>query len=945
MDCAWIYDFLKMKTDCSKPKAETKQNIIFSFQRVLHVFAMILFLSGCIKKQEIASLRIDQVASQRYEIEDAVPVLEYKDSGIVVYLTRSGESGEINIVRNTKEKHSNHYFRQFGMPYQMQDTLTKLVSSSDKGIRVEDKPLSINDKGNHYSAYKSLWVDETKGSLLSATSDGIYLFERDYSGKYRETRLYPDPQDSLPKSIKEVRFLDLVKWDEDTYYAAGHAGILRINLKTRETASERGANAPMGVGISHLRVSREGSERTLLAYGENGLLYKKGDKTNAKWTNQTCIPGVIQSFVESEEHREWLIRFDQATEVWEDRGESSACVAYIVDEQPSGMRTLNDRIHFCAVDAQEYGYVLARGRFIYVIPKHAVLLQSEPVLSACFGDNDRYIYCKAGIHGKYSGLYRVDISGKRFGDVKHLRDMPTYAHIIGIKDGRAIIQAGDLIQEVSLKQDKVFNEKRYERLVQARMDPNREILVLTQNELLAYGDTLDNRKAGVDQPSDYYPQTFLPLAGGNNPEVCISTIHEGVLVLKKDDKGKWNRLTVNNNHYFLRGPDYDPVILMTQASDRYSNLIYLCTQEGHLFQMSRSMEEGWDITPFKNEEKTLPVRIDEMAADSSGFYGLNYFSRGLMNLSERDISSKEVHLKINNLCTVPGKGIVYSCQEGLYCNWINTQTTRPISINVSSFWEDFGLNKTIVFVVGVMLLVLAAVSLTMLYLKRKKKQGIRAEQEKKENKPDSCSSQDFDIKWQELTETMEGIDARYLQQMRKVITKKLGESRKCCCETCDILMKEKLLIEKYFKFVSAMETIYKEEKCEEKTLEELNKLYDAFYESIHLTPSAAEDFRAIGIKDRQEQKQVRSYFLLPIKCREFRSDSLPDWVHSFKFASVVSHYSAISSYRNSNGAFSPGLNKWLNSCLRDGKGLGLITIIGLWTTDQINPAELKDSDD
>ena len=96
--------------------------------------------AGCNPSKEPFRSRISQMASRRYEMEDAVPALEYEGEGVVRSITRGGESGVIHLDQRTVRKDSVQEYRQYGMPYQVIDSL-KLVSSSDKG--------------SHYSAYET----------------------------------------------------------------------------------------------------------------------------------------------------------------------------------------------------------------------------------------------------------------------------------------------------------------------------------------------------------------------------------------------------------------------------------------------------------------------------------------------------------------------------------------------------------------------------------------------------------------------------------------------------------------------------------------------------------------------------------------------------------------------------------------------------------------------
>lgn len=928
-----------------------------SLLRISACMALAILFLGCNSHEEqVVRLRIDQIASQRYVLDDAVPVVEYEGNGIVRYVTRRGESGEIDLNRHTIQKDTGAPYRQYGMPYQLINSIA-LVSSSDKGIRVGERSLVIPDKGNHYSAYKSMPISP-EGDILSVTSDGIFLFGKDSVGR----RLYPNPANG--NSIDVVRFVDLCYDNRNkTYYAAGPPGVVKIKIDNEGKVSieEDPFFREDGIYVTHVRVDTVGAIATLVAYADDGKVYRK--KTGSKWREDegnVVHDGITVSFFEQEALREWRLGFDRPTEVWEKpAGENGVwrLQALIDDEESAGRQALNGRIHCYAADAKEYGYVIARGQYIYTIPGQTHLSLSQPVLSIC-QDGDA-LYFKAGTDGEVSRLYRTKISknGWTIGAPDYLRTIPRYGELIGVVDKEVIVRSGDEVLRGPLKVS-CWNRKKtkhYERLVQVQMDDKGETLCLTQNALIAYGDTLDYKKAFRDDsanPAEYYPQTFVSIIGGENPEVAISTIHRGIVILKRQDESIWETVRVEGNHLLERWEgNPDPAVLMELApgladgSDRKK--IFLYTQRGRICEMS--YRDGKWLLEVRNDR---PQHIDVLASSGDNeLFGIDYFSSGCFDATMSERKIQYTNLKINDLCYVPQGGFVFACKEGIYATWLNNGS-QPTPVLYQRYprlvkWLPIGL----ILLLALPVLLIAVLILGRGHLKKGRQRGTgpdtgsEAEDERSVTasvspEADSSETGAFKDAWAAFSDKINPSYERFTAGLGRLVSCLIGSDWAWGCAICRQLEGESGLVNKYFEFLSAIQDCYREKKYDENRM---GPLFLSLLNTVNQTPTAKEEFDALRISNNSKQRQVRTFFILPIKIDKPDYDEV--WFDGYVHLST--HYGEISSYRNGSGTFfkfdkqldEP--NPLVKSRRAETLGIGLILLIPMWAGSQF---QIGDSD-
>lgn len=930
--------------------------------------ALVFLFLGCGRHEErVVRLRIDQIASQRYVLDDAVPVVEYEGKGIVRYVTRRGESGEIDLNRHTIQKDTGAPYRQYGMPYQLIDRIA-LVSSSDKGIRVGGRSLMIPDKGDHYSAYRSMQINP-EGDILSVTSDGIFLFVKDSVGR----RLYPGP--AKGNSIDVVRFVDLYyDGKNNTYYAAGPPGVVKIKFDNggKESVEEDPFFRTAGIKVTHIEVDNGRGNNdiaTLVAYADDGKVYRKN--TGSKWRENernAVHDGISVTFSEEVNgtSREWRLGFDRPTEVWEKpAGENVVwkLQALVDDEESAGMQTLNGRIHSYAADAGKYGYVIARGQYIYTVPRQVHLSLSQPVLSICQAGD--VLYFKAGSHGEVSSLYRAEISKNDWtiGAPEYLRSIPGYGELIGVVEKEVIVRSGEDVLRGPLKESRWDRKKttHYERLVEVRLDDKGEALCLTQNALIAYGDTLDYRKAFRDNsadPAEYYPQTFASIIGGENPEVAISTIHRGIVVLKKQDKKLWVPVRVEGNTLLERWEGHpDPVVLMEKAPDLSSGngrqKIFLYTQRGRVCEMSYRGDR-W-VLEVTNDR---PQHIDVMASGGENeLFGIDYFSSGCFDATAGDRQIQYANLKINDLCYVPHKGFVFACKEGIYGTWASNGK-QPSPVPPLSWWDDlYQRNPRLVkrLAVGLILvftlpvLLIAVLILGWGHWRRGKQRGVGAvaenQAEDERNKKasvrleaDPSAAGAFGKAWTAFSDKIDPSYGRFTTGLGRLVRGLIRDDWTWGCAICRQLEGECALVNRYFEFLSAIEECYREKKYDADRVE---PLFLSFLNTVSQTPTAREEFDALRISSNNKQRQVRTFFILPIKIDKPDYDEVwfDDYVH------LSTHYGEISSYRNGSGTFFK-FDKQLNepnllvkTRRKEAEGIGLILMIPMWADSQFQIGE------
>ena len=932
-----------------------------SLLRIFACMALAFLFYGCNHHEEqVVRLRLDQIAYQRYVLNDAVPVVEYEGNGIVRYVTRRGESGEIDLKRHTIQKDTGAPYRQYGMPYQLIDSIA-LVSSSDKGIQVGGRSLIIPDKGNHYSAYRSVQINP-EGDILSVTSDGIFLFGKDDVGR----RLYPDP--AKGNSIDIVRFVDLCYDSRNrTYYAAGPPGVVKIKIDDKGEVSieEDKFFRRSGIKVTHIRVDYVGGNKgivALVAYADDGKVYRK--KAGSEWwedERSMIHDGITVSFFEKDALRELRLGFDRPTEVWEKpTGENGVwkLQALIDDEESTGMQTLNGRIHCYAVEAEEYGYVIARGRYIYTVSNQVHLSPSQPVISIC-QDGD-VLYFKAGTDGEMSHLYRVKISkeGWTVGAPEYLRTIPRYGELIGVVDKEVIVRSGEEVLRGPLKVSR-WNRKKtkhYERLVQVRMDDKGELLCLTQNALIAYGDTLDYKMALRDDsadPAEYYPQTFVSIIGGENPEVAISTIHRGIVVLKKQDKRIWVPIRVEGNTLLERWEGHpDPVVLMEKApglpGGNGRKKIFLYTQRGRVCEMS--YHDGSWILEVKNDR---PQHVDVLASSGDKeLFGVDYFSSGCFDAMANDKQIQYANLNINDLCYVPEKGFVFACKEGIYATWVNNGN-QPIPVLYQrnprlAKWLPIGL--IIFFTLPVLLIAVLILGWGHLKKGKQKETEPTAGREAEDGRnvtasvsPEVDSSETIAFKdaWAAFSDKIDPSYARFTAGLGRLVSGLIGDNWAWGCAICRQLESESGLVNKYFEFLLAIQECYREKKYDEDRVE---PLFLSLLNTVSLTPTAKDEFDALRISNNSKQRQVRTFFILPIKIDKPDYDEV--WFDGYVHLST--HYGEISSYRNGSGTFFK-FDKQLNepnplvkSRRAKTLGIGLILLIPMWADSQF---QIGDSDE
>lgn len=902
----------------------------------LLVFLFSFLLLGC--NNRIPTFHIERLAQQRYDVGDAVPVLEYEGNGVVKYLTRSGVTGIIDLKHGTIWKDSISQFRLYGMPYQLIDSLS-LISFRDNGIHIGDSILRIPKKGEHYSAYKSIPIDDN-GSLLSVTSNGIYLYKNDGEAYNEGILLYPES--NISSTIDSVRFVDLVKFDDHTYYAAGNLGVVNIDLNNKRASLEKGNYAPVGC-ISHLRVSEKDNKRTLFAYGINTVYIKEDSwKKPHYWDGPE---GVLQTFVENVngQEREWLIGFAKDIELYERTGEEGyLCKAIILDEQSSGMSCLNDRIRACAIDANEYGIVLARGRYIYLIPSSLILSSSEPVLSAYADKNN--LYCTVGDHDE-PRLYRATITDNGLEQSGFHMIIPRYGSVFGVRGSHAFVQIGNKIQEITLSSSRTIKTDTLNRLVSARMDPDGVPVYLCQDIILAYGDTLDSRIKGLPNQADFYPQAFVSMIGGDNPEIIISSIHEGLFILKREEKGRWTPESIPNKGFFFWDDEYDPAILMEKCSN---DIVYFYTQKGRIGKLSRT-PSGWEINGL-GEPSSIP--IDEMATDGRDLLGINYFTRGVIDLLSNNKMYEE--LQINSLCGILERGFVFSCDDGLYCSW---DLSEPMSFNLSrveSLKRDYptmvlasGIILSSVFILLILIIVLYLTGYIIIKSNSlssvdhevlKNQTTIETSEQSASQSSNSSSKQTFDKELNALIVSMKKKDdpssfSDYFDHLDNAVRSSIGQDYSWGCAICKQLKGELELVRKYFDFLSTIESAFQAKFMtkEETTsmIESVKGKYAIFDEELRQknSSSLAElDYLLKGFtRTENDSIQVRAYFVLPcsfIGRDANKKKNIEDFIKLDTFRPIKSDYKA------GRGRFCGNLRDLVRQRRNEGRGIGLVALIG-----------------
>lgn len=905
---------------------------------------------GCRGSQEPIHIGVNKLKAVSFQMEDAIPVLSYKEDGIVLFLSRTGIVGEIDLKTYTVRKDSTSRFRQYGMPYQFIDGLA-LASFSDNGILIGNKHLMIRDKGSHYSAYKSIPINNDR-DLISVTSDGVFLFTNiaDVGKDSIGRRLFPVPE--RLSVIDSVRFLDIVRWDEETFYAAGHCGVVEIRLGKNDTLVTKDPFFEKNkTGVSLLRVDEN---RILYAYGENGMLYKR--EKGSSWKSEKGTPGVSHVVVErtNRMEREWRFVFDRPTEVWENRlterspYEEKILKASIDDEESTGIQTLNDRIHNYVVDAGDYGIVVARGRYIYVIPKQAILTDSEPAYSACLG-KDGKIYIKAGVYGEYSGLFSSAISGEQskrtVGDdnasvdewsltrPSYIRDIPREGKLVGVRRDTVVIQSGNTVQFYPFTSGKM-KEHSYERLVSARLDDDGEVLCLTQNAILAYGDTLDFKKARVRTPADYYPQTFIPVVAGENPVLAIATLHAGIVILRRNEEKEWEPVSVDDHGLLVRDSSfYDTAVLMEVSNPN----IFICTKKGRVGILSPS-SDGWEAKEICD---SLPLPIDDIAVDGESFFWINYFRQGWNRLESDGTAARASHLTINGLCPVPDKGVVFACREGVYGSWDREMDPNPVLL--PSGWFVFSHNYPVlsrwlliggvVFLI-VALLIIAIIILGFGRLKREWRIIIPEVGSKAELLKGGTSIEEsfFNEAWKAFVSSMDASSKSYVQYLHRVVLSLIRNSDKYDWKwgraICQRLQDEGALVQRYFQFLSIVEKTYRDKIDIEdsKDNKSVSQSYDYFSATLLQTTLAREELVALCGKSRTNEAQVKSYFMSPFVAHSQDVDY--KWFGTFR--NLDSHYRRITEFRKGKGRIGMSLKNLVENRRKEHKGVGIVVLSGIW---------------
>lgn len=909
---------------------------------VFALFPLSGLLLGCDKSREPARLRIEQISSERYQMDDAVSALEYEGKGLVRYITRSGESGKIDLNQHITCKDAAPRHQQYGMPYQIIKSIN-LVSSSDDGIRVEGKSLLIPEKRNHYSAYKTIPF-HGGDSLLSVTSDGVFLFTK-RGGEYGEgERLFP--LSDKDRHIDAVRFLDIVRTDGKTFFAGGHMGLVKIRLTPSGPIAEeeKGLNSKRCGGITHLRYD-EGSQ-TLYAYAANGQVYMNPE--NSDWISEKRTAGVVCSFVEEVEgqKREWLIGCDQATSIWK----GGTLIALIDDEESSGMQTLNNRLHFHSVEAPGFGYVLSRGRYIYVILQKALLSESVPVLSVCLGSDDK-LYFKAGLFGEMSGLYRADYDNTGVKRPVYVRDIPRYGKIIAVKGYTAIVQSGNTIQSFSISNNSTpTQEGPYDRLVSARLDNKGNLIRLTQNAIHAYDYVLDNVVAGIENPADYYPQAFVPAQADSC--VVISTIHKGIVVLRKGKDGIEN-MTVEGNDFFLTDGDPDTAILLENYSEReghsvkgsdknWEDLIYFYTKNGRIGLLSCDTTGVWKVKGL-DSGAPLPERMDEIAPSQEKLYGINYFTRGWRAIDQPDKTPKKQHLRINGMCTVPGMGVVFACQEGVYCSWGSTEVPNPILAPSGwiGLYHDYPTLARALAIGFAAFLLLCMIIIAVLII-RQRGNGLEATLEDT-TVDESSDKQAFKSGWSAVVTSLEGPPVMYVERLGRVVHRLVGEDYTWGVAICRRLQSESDLVRSYFEFLSSIGNAYqaKHNYTGFEDNKEVSDAYKDFSRALLKSETGREELLALNKTAKPEEEQVKTYFMTPYE--SLSKDKENTWFG--QFIKMNGHHIRVNNFLNEKGNFGSALQPLVENRKGNCDAIGIVILAGVWgrSEERINHYLLEQS--
>ena len=238
----------------------------------------------------------------------------------------------------------------------------------------------------------------------------------------------------------------------------------------------------------------------------------------------------------------------------------------------------------------------------------------------------------------------------------------------------------------------------------------------------------------------------------------------------------------------------------------------------------------------------------------------------------------------------------------------------------------------------VLLMVAVAVLVSMLYQKKgqakedlpgasssgEPEQGQTDNQAKEPVSGSRASRQEFEWEMNKFAVSFPEKDRAYALLLKGVVNDLIDGSYDWGISICSRLDAEKELVGKYFHFLHSVEYCYT--KMEYKKAAVLSR-YDAFMDELHSNESSAkEEYDSLQISADRSQRQVRMYFILPMWFNpKFRGETFFN-----DFVNLDTLYSTIASYRSEKGRYGQKVED-----LRKNKPvLGLISLIGLWTSQQ-----------